>query len=75
VQESEEKGRERVDRKAMEDERVFIPGEGLGWQMRPGSTPCRRAVRASRGRQTGRGSPQLGAAPHSSSCSKPEENA
>jgi hypothetical protein len=42
------KGRERVAGKAAGDERVFIPGEGPTWQMRPAPTPCRtrRAVRA-----------------------------
>jgi hypothetical protein len=34
--------------KAAGDERVFIPGEGSGWQMRAAPTPCRtpRAVSA-----------------------------
>ena len=42
------KERERVVGKAAGDECVFIPGEGPGWQMRPGLTPyrTRRAVRA-----------------------------
>jgi hypothetical protein len=49
----EPKGSERVVGKAAGDECVFIPGEGLGWQMRSGLTPylrrldlTRRAVRA-----------------------------
>jgi len=44
----ETKGSERVVGKAAGDERVFIPGEGPGWQIRSGPTPyrTRRAVRA-----------------------------
>jgi hypothetical protein len=42
------KGRERVLGKVAEDERVFIAGKGLGWQMGSAPTPyqTRRAVRA-----------------------------
>jgi hypothetical protein len=41
------KGSERVIGKAAGDERVFIPGEGPGWQMRLGPTPyqTRQAAR------------------------------
>jgi hypothetical protein len=41
------KGSERVIGKAAGDERVFIPGEGPGWQMRSGPTPyqTRQAAR------------------------------
>jgi hypothetical protein len=46
VKSEETKGRERVAGKGAGDECVFIPGEGLGWQI---WSPC-RAVRGSRGR-------------------------
>jgi hypothetical protein len=43
-----ENWRERVVGKAAGDERVFIPGRGSGWQMKPAQMPyrTRRAVRA-----------------------------
>jgi hypothetical protein len=42
----EKNWKERVVGKAAGDERVFIPGRGSGWQMRPAQTPyrTRRAV-------------------------------
>jgi hypothetical protein len=33
-----EKWRERVVGKAVGDERIFIPGRGAGWQMKPAQT-------------------------------------
>jgi hypothetical protein len=41
-----ENWRERIVGKSAGDERVFIPGRGSGWQMKPGQTPyrTRRAV-------------------------------
>jgi len=50
-----DKGKESVVEKAAGNERVFIPGRGLGWQMRPGQMP----YRTRRGVESGRGSAKL----------------